>query len=141
MKSWFPSDLAESMETGARDGGWLLVLCSVWLSGSEIFHTLLFFYVSLVVKLTSILRDEEKKEGRNSAEAKMGPLQPLLREQMKSFRRQRQASQDSERDETESSSIESSALKTGLRRRIKSLSVNSGDLEIPCLWSVSCHMD
>lgn len=116
-------------------------LCSVWLSGSGIFHTLLFFYVSLVVKLTSILRDEEKKEGRNSAEAKMGPLQPLLREQMKSFRRQRQAFQDSERDETESSSIESSALKTGLRRRIKSLSVNSGDLEIPCLWSVSCHMD
>lgn len=53
---------------------------------------------------------------------------------MRSFRRQIEPSRTSGRDETELSSVESSALQTGLRRRIKSLSVNSGDLEIPCLW-------
>lgn len=40
---------------------------------------------------------------------------------------------DLREDETELSSIEFPALQTGLRRRIKSLSVNSGGLVIPCL--------
>lgn len=47
-------------------------------------------HVPFIVKLISIWRGVgKKKEGRNSAEPKRGTLQPLLREQLRPFRRQR----------------------------------------------------